>query len=418
MAKKKLLLITNGFPFGESERGFLPAEFECLNEAFDVYVLARTDNQPESAWENVDKERVQCTGNPPLRIVPVLLQAFRWSVIRELARAMAAGGGVRLFARRVSAILRYSARASMYQEKIESICNQKGIDMIYTYWCTQATLAALRVKQKHPGMKVVTRFHGYDLYQERTQELWQPFRYDIAHKGELLVFVCKTGREYFLSHWKNTDPAKTLVSYLGCRPMERVSGSDEKMLTVVSCSNVIALKRVDYIIDALAILPENIKISWHHFGDGVLRKTLEERAQEKLSGKENIFWNFHGAVPNSQLDACYRTLHPDVFITTSATEGVPVSIQEAFAMGIPAIGTAVGGIPELIIPGKTGWLLPADPTIQQVAQAIATAAALAQRERQDLREETFQYWKNNFNSKQTAEGYVRRLVSMESDGKE
>ena len=416
--KKKLLLITNGFPFGQSERGFLTTEFKRLQEEFDVFLLAVAPQQSEAAWKalDTDPDKTWCTGYPELHPISVLAQIFKWDVLNEVGRVIGAGGSFKLMLKRISLVLRYSSRAQIYGKKIHEICSSHQIDVIYTYWCTQATLAAIREKRKQPALQVITRFHGYDLYQERMEELWQPFRHDIAQKCGLLVFACKAGMEYFLTHWKNVDTEKILMSYLGCRPMERVGQADSDALILVSCSNLIALKRVDYIINALAILPENIRINWHHFGDGVLREALEAQATEKLSDKKNISWSFHGAVPNSQLDACYRTLRPDVFITTSSTEGgAPVSIQEAFAMGIPAIGTAVGGIPELIIPGKSGWLLPAEPTIQQVAEAIAAAANLPAQERQRLRYDVFRYRKDNFNSKQTASQFVRTLSVAVSD---
>ena len=116
---------------------------------------------------------------------------------------------------------------------------------------------------------------------------------------------------------------------------------------------------MEQIIEGLALLPETLRVSWDIFGDGTEREKLEALAAEKLGGRGNITWNFHGFVPNAALAEEYRKLAPQLFLTTTSTEGgAPVSIQEAFSMGIPAIGTAVGGVPELIREGETGFLLP------------------------------------------------------------
>lgn len=104
----------------------------------------------------------------------------------------------------------------------------------------------------------------------------------------------------------------------------------------MSCSNLIPLKRVDVIIGAVAKLPKELRVRWDHFGDGAERQRLEVLAKEKLGS--NVQWHFHGRVPNNTLAARYAQISPRLFITASSTEGgAPVSIQEAFAMGIPAL---------------------------------------------------------------------------------
>lgn len=49
----------------------------------------------------------------------------------------------------------------------------------------------------------------------------------------------------------------------------------------------------------------------------------------------------------------------DVFLLTSISEGIPVTLIEAMSACLPVVSTDVGGIPEVVIHGKTGWLAPA-----------------------------------------------------------
>lgn len=410
MCKRKLLLITNGFPFGNSERGFLSTEYRHLQESFEVYILARIPQPPWTQWEKIDPDRVSCTEISTLLPMQVLAQVRRSCVRTELARAFR-NCGTKQMIKRTSAVLRYSARADTFQNAIENMCVQKQIDLIYTYWCTQATLAAVRVKEKYPQIKVVTRFHGYDLYNERTEELWQPYRREIAQKCDKLIFACQSGQEYFQDHWQ--CDGKNLVSYLGCPRMQLVPRKQDQPFCLVSCSNLISLKRVEYIIDALAVLPNSVQVQWHHFGDGPQRQSLEERAGEKLGELRNIQWKFHGSILNEQINAAYDQLGTELFITTSSTEGgVPVTIQEAFAMGIPAIGTAVGGIPELVVDGHTGYLLPENPEISQVSEAILKFAALSSEEKQKMSGNARKMWQEKCDAEKNACRFTQMLKCL------
>ena len=166
-------------------------------------------------------------------------------------------------------------------------------------------------------------------------------------------------------------------------------------------------------IEGLSLLPETMQVQWHHFGAGVSQEKLEDLAKEKL--RENVQWTFHGFVPNGQLGQEYRNIRPNLFITTSSTEGgAPVSIQEAFSMGIPAVGTRVGGIPDLILEGQTGFLLQEEATPTAVAEALLKYAALSEGEKNRMAAAARHLWKENFNAQENAlrfTAYLRNLIS-------
>jgi len=69
---------------------------------------------------------------------------------------------------------------------------------------------------------------------------------------------------------------------------------------------------------------------------------------------------YYGVVNNVYRDVLAET---DVLLLISASEGLPMSIVEAQSMGIPVIATNVGGIPEIVLDGVNGYLVPPNPEI-------------------------------------------------------
>jgi glycosyltransferase involved in cell wall biosynthesis len=102
-------------------------------------------------------------------------------------------------------------------------------------------------------------------------------------------------------------------------------------------------------------------------GDGKERARLERRVEEL--GLRGLV-TFLGERPDVE-----RLLpEMDVFVLSSREEGIPNALLEAMAAGRPSVATAVGGTPEVLEDGRTGWLVPpADP----VALAGALEAALS-----------------------------------------
>ena len=219
------------------------------------------------------------------------------------------------------------------------------------------------------------------------------------------------GLDYFAQKWGEDNRDKLELHYLGCRDAEQTAKAKSETLRLVSCSNVIPLKRVGYIIDGIALLPENLKIRWDHFGDGSELEVLKKKAEDIFGS--HISWEFHGRVPNHEIEGWYHQLDPDLFLTTTSTEGgVPVSIQEAFAMGIPAIGTAVGGVPELVIDGQTGYLLPENMKPEELTKAIVHFVNLSVEEKLMMSENARKLWAELYDAEHNSDVFVNVLKEM------
>lgn len=412
--KKRLLLITNGYPFGESERGFLTEEVKVLSSQFELYIMALESREelryPTDGIVHIEQYRFSSLRKS--RRFDALPSVFQMASLRE-AWTCAKRNGFSNPLWNLRRVLYTRFNVWEMEQQIAKLVETRKIDMVYTYWCTECTVAAVSLKKRFPNLKVVTRFHGVDLYEERTEENWQPFRKEIAKKADALCFACDYGRTYFTERWGREYAGKMGVFYLGSPDYGTLTPNTGDALRLVSCSHLVGLKRVELIIKGLASLPDTVKLRWDHFGDGVERQTLEKLAEEELGNCPNIRWEFHGFVPNAALAEEYRKTEPQLFITTSSTEGgAPVSIQEVFSMGVPAIGTPIGGIPDLILDGHTGFLLPQDVGAADVAAAIQKYAELPETDKQEMSKRVRRHWEEKFDAKQNAQRFAAYLQNI------
>ena len=124
----------------------------------------------------------------------------------------------------------------------------------------------------------------------------------------------------------------------------------ESTLTIVSVSRLEGEKGHRDLFQAMNLLAaQGISTRLNLIGDGSCRKKLEEDAKELNIGVE-----FMGAVTDREL--VFEVLSKsDIFVLPSHTEGMPRALLEAMAVGLPCIGSRVGGVPEVL---ELDWMVP------------------------------------------------------------
>lgn len=155
---------------------------------------------------------------------------------------------------------------------------------------------------------------------------------------------------------------------------------------------------------------QGIAISLTIVGDGPQRADLETFIQEHRLAE---LVTLTGALNHDQ--TLERVAAADLFILASFAEGIPVSLMEAMALGVPCISTYIAGIPELIENERDGILVPAG-SVDDLAEAILRLAhdpELRRRLAQAARDRVLREYSLSDNLKLLAATLDRRLSQME-----
>lgn len=414
----KLILATESFPYGKGERNFILPEIERLRQYYDITVVSHAKREqieagmPEELPEDI---KVVCLERPQLSafdkvrsLISILSDRDGRIEIQEILEGKT-DKRVRFYQ---SLAFYAQSRADQKKLRRSGILSADEPIIYYAFWYTYFCYSMVREKRRFPNVHVITRTHGVDLYHERMPGERQPFRHQMEKRLDAILFACEYGAGYYAARVKDkqTDADKLHVCKLGIERAERqmpVGRSEEWEL--LSCSNVLPLKRIHLIVDGLAQI-EKAKIHWTHIGDGSELADMEQYAAEKLRDKDNIRYTFTGFLKD--VHAYYKRNQVDCFITTSATEGgCPVSIQEAMSYGIPVIGTDVGGITEMI--KDNGILLAAEPDEEEIADAIQRIMIQERQDLEKMKEASYREWMAEFDIENNFKKVYEILKNLE-----
>jgi glycosyltransferase involved in cell wall biosynthesis len=120
--------------------------------------------------------------------------------------------------------------------------------------------------------------------------------------------------------------------------------------TIVTVGRLKAPKDLTTLVQALSQL-DGGSFRARLVGDGPDRPLVEDEIREQ--GLETVV-----ALLGERHDVPELLAKADVFALSSTSEGLPLSIIEAMAAGLPVVATAVGGVPELVVDDETGLLVP------------------------------------------------------------
>lgn len=404
---KTLFLITNTFPFGLPESSFLREEVKYLREQFHLVIVSRNVSNELYVPQTEDTDIYRYDAQKGYNALWLIIQSLvRKDLYSEMISCKKQD---RLSVNNLTRILRFMMRGIHFSKYLKEVASkyEKGTITYYTYWNDYATYACTKIKRNDE--KVVSRLHGGDLYKLSINGNYQPYKDITNDLVDRLIFISEAGMKYYNSTYKEHND-KSIVCRLGVVPrFAKSQFQNRKSLKLVSFSYVRDIKRIDLIIDALALV-QDVKIEWVHIGGGYIFDEILHYAHKKLDGFKNIKFDFKGNMKNEEALDLINAIDFDFLINVSSTEGLPMTMMEAMSMNIPVIGTNVGGVSEIIVNQYNGFLLDADFQVSYLAKLLKSYSKSSYEDKLALRRNAYNTWKDKFNESVNFKNFVNNVL--------
>jgi len=404
MSTRHLWLFTMRFPYGTGE-AFLENELPVLAKHYAKVVVVPlfAEGALRAVPANVEVRNLVAK---PYRSAGPVLMLKHWRAYRKASAVVRASAPNKQVLRERWSTVRSQLRQALNRAVVVApqLFREASPEhtTLYSYWSADwATVLGL-LKVLDPRVRFVSRMHGFDLYADRAPQGWPVFQAFHVAQAERIFVASQAGAEDLISRYP-AQRDRFEVAHLGTHDHGAAPWEPAEELRMVSCSNMVPLKRVDLLVEALRYVERPVQ--WTHFGDGPELERLRSLAQELPA---NIRVDWRGAVPNAELIAWYQAHPVDLFVHLSVSEGgVPVALQEAASFGIPLLATAAGGVPELV-DERTGTLLPLDVEARTVAESMVRTAE-GQGRSATFREGVRETWCERFLADRNYERFQQRI---------
>ena len=217
-----------------------------------------------------------------------------------------------------------------------------------------------------------------------------PSKFTVVHSGVPL--------EPFLNVKVNKNQSQ--IAKQDANHKRQEFGLNENDIVCIFVSRLVPVKGHQYLISAIPEVLENVpSAKLVLVGDGELRDELEQRALNLGVKDSVIFTGLRHDVPE-------LLAMSDLFVLSSINEGMGRVLVEAMAVGLPVVATRVGGVPDVVVDGETGILVPSENS-----KALASAIVKLLKD-ENMRQRMGEAGRRRVNPAFGVEAMVRKIESV------
>ena len=403
---KELVVVTATYPYDVGEE-FMYKELKEASKYFEriiIYPLEKPSQELRYIPENAIVSDILCDKKfmDTKKQWGLLLSLF----LQELSASGRFWYVLRNALKLLSSLHQCDMKARLLQGELES--KKLNDPYFYSVWMNDGATILGILKRKGFINYYVLRLHGYDLFDERRDGNYMPFR-TFNFKWTNRIFVLsKAGAKYTVRKAAKIGMAdKVEYNYSGLYDHGEGPFELNSEFTIVSCSNMHRFKRVEMIFDALKLI--DFPCIWYHIGDGEQYTELTNRLEELPGHVKAIF---KGRISNVELIELYKTHSVNLFVHLSTTEGLGMAAVEAQSFGIPALSVDVGGVKEVVHDG-TGILLTPDVDAERVAIELTQFKA-SMKNTESFRKRVRDHFLRYFSAEKNYKSFFDKIIKYKS----
>lgn len=257
-------------------------------------------------------------------------------------------------------LFEYQPYEMLLASKIVDVAKYEQLDLLHVHYAiphaSAAFLAQQILKSKGIQMPFITTLHGTDITLVGKDPSFEPAITFCINHSDAVTSVSESLKQDTYEHFKVDKDIHVIPNFIHTVPqlpnvrkdIRRFYADDEERI-LIHISNFRPVKRIEDVVAIFHLINKEVPSRLLFVGDGPERSMAEKMARD-LGIESRV--RFLGKVRNTQEVLEYG----DLFLLPSETESFGLAALEAMAVGVPVVSSNTGGIPEVNVHGKSGYL--------------------------------------------------------------